>query len=49
MKRNLLVVTFASTLLWSSTASAGVWLELLHAQCFTGDEDDIEQDDGVIV
>ncbi len=48
MKRNLLVVTFAATLMWSSTASAGVWLELLHAQCFTGDEEDIEQDDGVI-
>src|SRR5262245_25457627 len=49
MKRNLVLTMFAAaTLFWSSSASAGVWLELLHAQCFTGKESDIKQNDGVI-
>ncbi len=48
MKRNLIIPIFAAILLWSSSASAGVWFELLHAHCFTGSDDDIKQDDGVI-
>ncbi|HTE56410.1 MAG TPA: hypothetical protein VK698_36400 [Kofleriaceae bacterium] len=48
MKRNLVVPVLAAITLWSTNASAGVWLELLHAHCFTGSEDDIEEDNGVI-
>ena len=35
-------------LLSASNASAGVWFELLHGPCWTGDENDINQDDGVV-
>src|SRR5687768_15728357 len=50
MKRNLVICVLAVTLLWSSTASADVWFELLYAGCFTGSDDDIapENDNGVI-
>ena len=50
MKRSLVVPVLAAILLWSAEASAGVWLELLHAHCYTGDESDIEPEDnnGVI-
>ena len=41
MKRNLIIPVFAAILLWSSSASANVWLELLHAHCWTGDKDKI--------
>ena len=33
--------------LYSSTASAGVWFEVLHAPCWTGNPAQITQDDGV--
>jgi hypothetical protein len=40
MKRVLPILLFLSIAAFSSTARAGVWLELLRASCFTGDEDD---------
>lgn len=40
MKRHVVISVLAAVLLWSSNASANVWFELLHAHCFTGDEDD---------
>ena len=36
------------SMLYSSSAFAGVWLELLHAPCWTGSEANLVQDDGVI-
>ncbi|WP_428266832.1 hypothetical protein [Haliangium sp.] len=48
MKRNAIFAVLVAILLSSSTASAGVWFELLHAPCWTGDEDDINEDNGVI-
>lgn len=42
MKRNLFVAALLAVLLSSSSASAGVWFELLHAPCFTGDDADAE-------
>ena len=46
MKRNAFIAVMALILLSSSSASAGVWFELLHAPCWTGDEDDIDADSG---
>jgi hypothetical protein len=46
MKRNLVICVLAVTLLWSSTASADVWFELLYAGCFTGSDDDISDPEG---
>lgn len=40
MKRSLTIGLLLSVLAISAPASAGVWLELLHAPCWTGDEDD---------
>lgn len=40
MKRALPVLLFMSILASASSAKAGVWLELLHAPCWTGDEKD---------
>lgn len=48
MKRQTFLAVLAAALLSSSTASAGVWFELLHAPCWTGDEGDIRDDNGVI-
>lgn len=39
MKRSLTALTLLSALQISSPAHAGLWLELLHAPCITGDED----------
>lgn len=47
MKRTILFAALLA-LFWSSTASAGVWFELLYAPCLTGDDDDINEDNGVI-
>ena len=44
----LFLVAILAVLLTSSNADAGVWFELLHAPCFTGDKDRIASDDGVI-
>jgi len=41
MKRYLVICVLALALLWSRAASADVWFELLHAQCFTGSDDDV--------
>jgi hypothetical protein len=41
MGRNIkIALVLLATLLFTSPASAGVWLELLHAPCWTGDEAD---------
>jgi hypothetical protein len=49
MKRQTTILAvLAAALLSSSTASAGVWFELLHAPCWTGDGDNLEEDNGVI-
>jgi hypothetical protein len=41
MKRQTTILAvLVAALLSSSTASAGVWFELLHAPCLTGDDDD---------
>src|SRR3954466_13605738 len=49
MKRSsLLFVTMLAVLLSSSSAFAGVWLELLHAPCWTGNPSNIAGDNGVI-
>lgn len=48
MKRTLLLAGFLAVVLHAPSASAGVWFELLHAPCLTGDEDDITDDNGVI-
>ncbi|HYO70016.1 MAG TPA: hypothetical protein VEU33_28465 [Archangium sp.] len=44
----LLLITLLAVLLSSSNAFAGVWFELLHAPCFTGNEGRIASDNGVI-
>jgi hypothetical protein len=49
MKRQItLLAVLVAALLSSSTASAGVWFELLHAPCWTGDADNLKEDNGVI-
>ncbi len=40
MKRALPILSCLSILAPSSSARAGIWLELLHASCYTGDEAD---------
>lgn len=46
MKRTAFAAGFLAVLLYASTASAGVWFELLHAPCLTGEEADIEENNG---
>ena len=46
--RPLLLIAMLAVLLSSTHAFAGVWFELLHAPCWTGDESRIQQDNGVI-
>jgi hypothetical protein len=46
--RPLFLVAMLAVLLSSTNAFAGVWFELLHAPCWTGDESRIQQDNGVI-
>ncbi|ACY19199.1 hypothetical protein [Haliangium ochraceum] len=46
MKRKFCLAVLAAILLSSSSASAGVWFELLHAPCWTGDEGDIDANTG---
>lgn len=46
MKRQTSLAVLLALTLYASNARAGVWFELLHAHCFTGDE--IPQDNGVI-
>lgn len=51
MKRSVVVSIVASVMtivLGSSSASAGVWLELLRANCWTGSDSDIKENNGVI-
>ncbi len=49
MTRKLLfLATILAVSMSPSIAQAGVWFELLHAPCWTGDENDIKQDNGVI-
>ena len=48
MKRNLFIAALLAATLSSSTASAGVWFELLHAPCWTGDEADADAMSGEI-
>jgi hypothetical protein len=47
-RKPLFLAAVLAILLSSSNASAGVWFELLHAPCFTGDESNIASDNGVI-
>ncbi|HYO57945.1 hypothetical protein [Archangium sp.] len=47
-RKPLFLITLLTILLSSSNAFAGVWFELLHAPCFTGKENNIASDDGVI-
>lgn len=48
MKRNLFVAALLAVLLSSSSAFAGVWFELLHAPCLTGDDADADPMSGEI-
>ncbi|MDY7228540.1 hypothetical protein [Hyalangium rubrum] len=49
MTRKLLfLATLVAVSITPSIAHAGVWFELLHAPCWTGDENNIKQDNGVI-
>ena len=47
-RKPLFLITVLAVLLSSSNAFAGVWFELLHAPCFTGNEGNIASDNGVI-
>jgi hypothetical protein len=49
-RKTLLAVFFAALLSTSipDTASAGVWFELLHAPCWTGDGSNLKEDNGLI-
>lgn len=47
-RKPLYLFALFAVLLSSSNAFAGVWLELLHAPCWTGKESNINIDDGVI-
>ncbi|WNG49371.1 hypothetical protein F0U60_38565 [Archangium minus] len=47
-RKPLFLVAVLAVLLSSSNASAGVWFELLHAPCWTGDESNIAHDNGAI-
>ncbi len=49
MTRKLLfLATLISVSMLPLNAHAGVWFELLHAPCWTGDENNIKQNNGVI-
>lgn len=48
MRRTLSLAALVATLFFSANAWAGVWFELLHAPCWTGSDDDINEDNGVI-
>ncbi len=48
MKRKLLLALLLTLFLPASNAHAGVWFELLWSPCWTGDDDDINEDNGVI-
>lgn len=48
MKRSVAVSIVAAVVLWSSNAWAGFWLELLRANCWTGSDSDIKENNGVI-
>ncbi len=47
-RKPLYFFALLAVLLSSSNAFAGVWFELLHAPCFTGNEGNIAQDNGVM-
>jgi len=46
-RKSLFFVAVLTAMLSSSSAFAGVWFELLHAPCWTGSENNIQQNDGV--
>jgi hypothetical protein len=51
MKRKTILAVLFAALLSSyepGTASAGVWFELLHAPCWTGDGSNLKEDNGLI-
>jgi hypothetical protein len=47
-RKPLFLFAVLAVLLTSTSASAGVWFELLHAPCFTGNENNLVNDNGVI-
>jgi hypothetical protein len=47
-RKPLFVAALLVSMLYSSSAFAGVWLELLYAPCWTGNESNIAQDNGVM-